>query len=235
MNKYTYVIATSFPNGVVDSGRLTNEIVASSIVTVLDHIDTGLGDCDIWFAALLTVGEQATLDAIVAAHSGESLRLWHEIFPNPPLEPVEPGASIVVANDIPAVEIEDGITGFGAIGGIWPLEQITNAQLRATIRFILSGAGAGTNVRLALKAKSHASGEDSSDVFPYTQFVVVPVDFATIGEIFEGAVVLETPLFKLDDTLAVHVGRDGANSMGAGINDDVNQPIQIISAKLEAC
>lgn len=235
MNQYTYAIATAFPNSIVDTGRLTVEVLESSILTGLEYINTGLGNCDIWFAAALSVGELATLDGIVAAHSGEPIRPWQEIAPNPPLEPVEPGSSIVIANNIPAVQIEDGVTGFGSVGGIWPLVQMTQAQLRATVRFILPAVGTGTNVRLALKAKSHAAGEDSSEGFPYTKFIVVPIDYLEIGEVFEGVILFTVPLFRLNDTLAVHIGRDGANSMGAGVNDDVNQPIQIISVKLEAC
>ena len=56
----------------------------------------------------------------------------------------------------------------------------------------------------------------------------------TLGEVFEGEIVLKVPLFELNAALAKQVGRDGSNSMGAGTNDDANQPIQIIAVKLEA-
>lgn len=71
--KYTYTISTSFPFGKVDSGRLTLEIAASLIVIGLQHIDTGLNLCDIWFKDVLSAGDQTILNAIVAAHSGEPL------------------------------------------------------------------------------------------------------------------------------------------------------------------
>jgi hypothetical protein len=150
------------------------------------------------------------------------------------MEPVEPGASSVIANDRPAIEIEDGITGFAAIAGVWPLVQMSKAELRATIQFIMQAAGTGSNVRIALKAKAQATGEDSSDVFPYSGFLVVPISYGTLGQVFEGIVDLAAPLFKQNDALAVHIGRDGANAMGAGTNDDANQPIQIIAVKLES-
>lgn len=235
MDKYTYIIATDFPNGIVAPDRLTAEILSSSIVTALDHIDTGAGSCDIWFVGALTVGEESVLDDLVAAHSGDPIRAWVNIVSDPVMEPVVPGASTVVANDRPAIEIEDGITGFAALASVWPMYQMSNARLRATIKFIMQAAGTGTNVRLAAKAKSQAVGEDSSDIFPYSVFIVVPIDYDLVGEVYEGVIDLAVPLFKLDDALAIHIGRDGANSMGAGVNDDANKPIQIISVKLEAC
>ena len=234
MDKYTYVIATAFPNGAVGTDRLTEEILNSSIVTVLDHIDTADGNCDIWFASALSGGEQIVLDGLVAAHSGNPIRAWRLVTRDPALEPVEPGASMVVANDRPAIQIEDGVTGFAAIAGVWPLEQMENAELRATIKFIMQAAGTGSNVRLALKAKAQGVGDDSSEAFPYEAFVAVPITYTTLGEVFEGEIVLKVPLFELNAALAKQVGRDGSNSMGAGTNDDANQPIQIIAVKLEA-
>lgn len=234
MNKYTYTIATAFPNGIVASERLTEEILDSSIVTALDHIDTGLGDCDIWFVSALSGGEQTTLDGLVAAHSGDPLREWRYLIKDPVMEPVEPGASTVVANDRPAIEIEDGITGFAAIAGVWPLDQMENAELRATLKFIMQAVGTGSYVRVAMKTKAQATGEDSSEAFPYLDFVAVPITYTTLGEVFEGEITLKVSDFELNAALAVQVGRDGANSMGAGTNDDANQPIQIIAVKLEA-
>lgn len=71
--KYTYSIAGDFPNDQVDPSRLEREIRASSITTALDYINTSGDDCDLWFKASLDSGEVATLDGLVAAHSGERL------------------------------------------------------------------------------------------------------------------------------------------------------------------
>ena len=70
LSQYTYTIATDFPNNLVNSDRLTLEIIATAIVPVLDHIDTENGFCDIFFQSALSVGEQTTLDGVVAVHSG---------------------------------------------------------------------------------------------------------------------------------------------------------------------
>jgi len=71
MTEYTYSIAGDFPNHVLSTDRLTLEIRASAIVTALDHIDTVGDACSVWFKDALSVGDEAVLDALVAAHSGE--------------------------------------------------------------------------------------------------------------------------------------------------------------------
>ena len=71
--KYTYSISTDFPNGVVATDRLTVEIQDSTIITALDYINTSGDDCDIWFKAAISAGDETTLNGIVAAHSGEPL------------------------------------------------------------------------------------------------------------------------------------------------------------------
>lgn len=77
--KYTYSIQDDFPNHAVASDRLLGEIRASAIVTAVDYINTDSDDCDIWFKAALSSGDEDTLDDLVAAHSGTPL-------PNPTYE-----------------------------------------------------------------------------------------------------------------------------------------------------
>jgi hypothetical protein len=71
--KYTYSISADFPNGKVDTTRLSNEIRASSISIALDYINTSGDDCDIWFKDVLDTGNQTTLNTVVANHSGEPI------------------------------------------------------------------------------------------------------------------------------------------------------------------
>lgn len=70
--KYSYSISQDFPNQMVNLSTLTQEIVASAIVTALDHIneDETADECDIWFVDALSAGDQTILDGIVAAHQG---------------------------------------------------------------------------------------------------------------------------------------------------------------------
>jgi hypothetical protein len=71
LTKYTYSISVDFPNSIVETSRLTNEIRVSAIVTALNRIDTAADDCDVWFNDALSGGDQTLLDGIVAVHSGE--------------------------------------------------------------------------------------------------------------------------------------------------------------------
>jgi hypothetical protein len=70
--KYTYSISNDFTNQIVNPSRLSTEIGGSSIITALDYINTFLDDCDIWFKAALSGGEETTLSGVVAAHTGEA-------------------------------------------------------------------------------------------------------------------------------------------------------------------
>lgn len=104
--KYDYTIATAFPNALVDSDRLKQEIQASAIVTALDYIGTADGVCSIWFKAALSGGDQTVLDGIVAAHSGAP-------FAQPPMQFTE-----VLANGSPLPRTSDG----KSVVVTWPTE-----------------------------------------------------------------------------------------------------------------
>lgn len=71
--KYSFEITTNFINGIVDSTRLTNEIVASTITIALDYIGTADGYCDIWFRSTLTAEDEIILNSIVSTHTGEPI------------------------------------------------------------------------------------------------------------------------------------------------------------------
>jgi hypothetical protein len=70
---YDYTISTAFPNAKVAPDRLTSEIQASSITVAIDNISTVGDTCAVSFKAALSAGEQTTLAALVAAHSGVAL------------------------------------------------------------------------------------------------------------------------------------------------------------------
>lgn len=73
MITYKYSIQNDFSKKLLDSSRLTKEIAASDIVTVLDHINTTGDVCDIVFKAELSVEDKALLDGFIAIHSGDPL------------------------------------------------------------------------------------------------------------------------------------------------------------------
>ena len=73
MTSYVFSIHDDFPNHALASDRLTIEIGESAIVTALDGISTSGDVCDIVFKAALSEGDEALLEGLVAAHSGENL------------------------------------------------------------------------------------------------------------------------------------------------------------------
>ena len=72
--KYTFSLsAFTTSSGVVNLGRLTNEIQESAIVTALDFITSAVDHCDIWFKAALSSEDVIVLNGIVASHPGTPL------------------------------------------------------------------------------------------------------------------------------------------------------------------
>lgn len=71
MTSYNYAISSDFPNAKVATSRLADEIGTSDIVTALDHVEVDGDDCDVFFKAALSSGDETVLDTLVGAHSGE--------------------------------------------------------------------------------------------------------------------------------------------------------------------
>lgn len=239
--KYSYDISTDILSAAVDSTRLTHEIQDSSISTSLQHIDTYGDVLDVWFVDALSAADKTVLDGdtsapaggIIGAHSGIPWPQYRPVSYYAPFEPVDAGVIKVVANGRPAVEVEDGATGFASAPIRWVEETDANSLLRVTCQFILKSTGTGSTVRLATKFKFQATGEDSSVAYSPEDFVSVPVTHDTLGEVFEGQIVVSGADISLHDACAFQVGRDGNNEMGAGDDDDVDVPIQIIAVELE--
>lgn len=239
--KYTYSISQDIVAGACCPERLTHEIEDSSVATALQHIDTSGDVLDVWFVDALSAGDKTTLDGdttdpcggIIGAHSGVPWPHYRPVSWYAPFKAVDAGVVEVIANGRPAVEVEDGSTGFGSAPIHWTEETDSDSLLRVTAQFILKASGTGTKVRLAAKFKFQATGEDSSAAYSPEGFVVVPVTHTTLGEVFEGQIVLSGSGISMHDACAFQVGRDGNNEMGAGDDDDVNVPIQIIAVELE--
>lgn len=71
---YTYSLTTDFPNDAMNSGRLAQEIDDSAIASAnYDRVDTDGDVVKVWFDNPLSVGDEAILDGIVAAHAGTAL------------------------------------------------------------------------------------------------------------------------------------------------------------------
>jgi hypothetical protein len=144
----------------------------------------------------------------------------------PAISAVEPGASLVVANDRPAVEIQAGDLGWGALDARWPHEENAKARLKVLVRFILKALGTGTVARITARAKAEGAGEDSAEAWADSLAVDVPVTHTTLGEVFEVTLDLDASTFHADDAVALQVGRDGAHA-----NDTLDQAVQIFGVK----
>jgi hypothetical protein len=70
---YNYNITTDISSAKVDIDRLSTEIVNSSISTVLTRLDVTGNTLTIRYSSEISVGDKASLDAIVLAHSGEAI------------------------------------------------------------------------------------------------------------------------------------------------------------------
>lgn len=70
---YSFSISNDFPNGVVATDALEQEIRESDIVTALDSINTVSDTCNIVFKAELTPGDEVILNNIVSQHEGVQL------------------------------------------------------------------------------------------------------------------------------------------------------------------
>jgi hypothetical protein len=71
----TYSISGDFPNAKADLEKLSREIIASAAISQASdygHADISGDDCIITFTVNLTSGQVEALDAVVAAHDGET-------------------------------------------------------------------------------------------------------------------------------------------------------------------
>jgi len=79
LTNYQYTISTDFPNAKVNGEYLQDTIAFySGIVTALSCINVNIepDKCDIWFVDPLSVGDEAILDAVVAAHQGFGIAVF---------------------------------------------------------------------------------------------------------------------------------------------------------------
>lgn len=153
---------------------------------------------------------------------------------DPLIEPVVPGASRVVINDRPALEVQNGVTGWGSVQAVYPHTQNDEAKACCCIGFVLEEAGTGGYVRIAARLKADAEGDDSSGSWDDTEFVAVAVTHTTPGEVFIATVELDISGADEGDAIAFQVGRDGDNDLGSGTNDNCDVAIAIISLEVKA-
>lgn len=161
-------------------------------------------------------------------------RAVEHLLIDPLIEPVVPGASRVVINDRPGLEVQNGVTGWGTVQVVYPHEQNDAAKVVCTVGFVLEEAGTGGYVRIAARIKAHGDGDDSTGSWDDVAFVVVPVTHTTPGEVFVATIELDASASEEGDAVAFQVGRDGDNDLGDGTDDNCSVPIAIIGLKVDA-
>lgn len=190
---YDFTIATSFPGGLA-TDRLDLDLRASSIVTALDRVDTSGGVARVWFRDVLSPADEATLTAIVVAHTGHPLP--GAAIPVDVSGPKEAdGKAIVVIS--PATEgMKTWLTGRGDDLGAGP-----------------AGRGKGTKLKVAF-----AGGE----TYPNTQ--TVDVQFLEPVEVHDGQFNWTPVAFDADDYFSVSVvmpGTTATSTPGTGNANEV--------------
>lgn len=96
---YTYTVATDFPGGAMNTGKLTEEIRASSIVTALERIDGG-ASAKIVFKDSLSTGDKTTLDGDTTGPAG-GLIAAHDNTPYPSSEPAKTPDNVLYVTQQP--------------------------------------------------------------------------------------------------------------------------------------
>jgi hypothetical protein len=176
----------------------------------------------------------------VSPGGNETLKLSLDLSnPGPRIIQVDPGTMLtgsaavsrVISNGYSAVEFARNKTEFATSSIFWRRGPTTAVTVK--VKFILKAAGSGSYARIAARIKARATGEDSSTAFDVSSFVAVPVTFTTLGQVFEAVITLSPATFADGDAVAFNLGRDGANTLGGGNNDDVTVPVQVIAIEIE--
>jgi hypothetical protein len=201
------------------------KVKVSSNDTVANYLSSKLaGDGIAW--TQVNDGGNEQFKATVTANSAYKFDI------NPSLLMTSGNANKVLANDYAAIEIQANQTAFGVWSGSWKRAPTSNVIFK--IRFIMKSSGADSPyVRIALKIKARAVGEDSSTDFDYVSFVPVQINYTTLGQIFEGSFSVSNSLFAVGDSVSIHAGRDGHNDLGVGQSDTASKAIQIITIDVD--
>jgi hypothetical protein len=96
---YTYTIATDFPGGAMNTGKLMEEIRASSIVTAIERIDGGTS-AKIVFKDALSAGDKTILDGDTTGPAG-GLIAAHDNTPYPSNEPAKTSDNVLYVTQQP--------------------------------------------------------------------------------------------------------------------------------------
>jgi hypothetical protein len=167
---YTYSIQNDFPSRKVATDRLQQEILASAIVTAVDHLNTSGDECDIFFKGELSSGDKTLLDGLVATHSGEPLPAVSQPVTLDGVPCTQDGKPQMVPNLLPPWTslyfAGQGDTREGGVGAGQPFVGSSDAAGDTTIEWIF------TDQVFLVGGSTLFSGAELGDWVDY--FVVAP-------------------------------------------------------------
>lgn len=156
-------------------------------------------------------------------------------------EPINPGVLVTTGNSRKAsdgffsyIEYPNGSSNYATWNTVWSRDASTSIKMNMYFR--LKAAGTGSVVRVAVKTRPRAVGEDSSSSHADDEeaFTAVTVTTTTIGEIFKGVVSLTPSKYTIGDNVGFAIGRDGGNEIsGGGSSDDYNKRTELTGLLLE--
>jgi len=114
----------------------------------------------------------------------------------------------IVGDDYAGLELKKAQTLFGAWSTYWTYT--TTSSVVVYVPFILMNSGSGTKVRIAIKTKSRATGEDSGPegTFDDEQVNAVTVNPTNDGNWYETTFSIDGAVFEEGDKVAIHFIRD---------------------------
>jgi hypothetical protein len=132
--KYTYSVASDFPQGAVSPETFEQEIHDSSISSATYLYLNIAGDvCDVWFDGALSGGDETTLDGIVAAHEAVPLDPHSDggVIINP--LPTPTGLAVVPQGTPGSTSWGYCITAYSATGETIECEEVLISNGAATL------------------------------------------------------------------------------------------------------
>ncbi len=146
MASYTYSIATDTLNAAVDLGKLSQEILDSSITTPLNYSRVNGDQPDdlvIYFTGTLTGPEQTTLTGVVNAHDGIEIPGNLELPERPDDAPAVTNKIVIFSKEVSGVAHLCVTTDDGTVHALTPGDKNIDGGNANTTYTILNLDGGG--------------------------------------------------------------------------------------------
>lgn len=178
MENYIYSIVGDFPNQVISATCLDAEILASSIVTVLEGTHIENDEVSVRFLTALTAGEESTLNTLVANHN-------HNCPENQEQEDEEESVSTPLSVQEDDVEVSDITNIINFEGGV-DVTDDGNGKVTVTVDGD-AGVFGHNAINISDESESSASSTSYIDKLDYTT-EVLPIGTYRVACYAEGII-----------------------------------------------